>query len=1530
MKSFFTILLGLYIANPAFSARTLCSPYSTIPTSDNAYDGDPYAAVEWLFYSSYPWESRLDESFEDYEWTDPEGCPGYGITTNSAPEFVYSDNNYNFLFRAKGHEARHWKKYSGRCIQQAPDSNETAGTKVVNGGTYLDGEGTVCITIFPKNETVENAPPLDPWKIPKINNDNEKTCKPDLYTPNPVFLPTGAKFLVETDFDDKSPHPLSLKRYYLSDRPNFERLFGKWRHSFDENLEHYGPTSTGKEYILVHLAGEGASHFYKQNGQWVNSSGGGNGSLTLAGNQWIFTSKNGVRRNFEKTGRILRRIDINGWAYEYSYSTSGDLKKVKNNFGRSLNFEQDSSDYQKWNVSLDNQHVVSYLSDYGQLGRVDYPDGNSKSYVYTNSLEEVWDESGVKSASYSYDAAGRVKSTEFADGVNKYQISYPGKYASSAVVTDPLGKVRTYKFGGENSSNATASTAPGSMIRRYISSATLNSQGFPIEDYDFKGNRNTYSWDTNRGLVITTTEAKDSTAERSTKNEWHPQWRLPVTVAESGRTANYTYDNLGNLLSQTVTDTATGAAHVMSWTYYPSGLVATETVPNGAIANYQYDNAGNLTTATNALGHTETFTHDAAGRVLTYTSATSLAAAYSYDARGRLLTANRGGLLTTLTYRPSGQVATATLPYGYVMTYSYDAAHRLIGWNDNRGASGTYALDAMGNRLSEEVRNAQGQLAWKLARSINSLNRVASTQIGSSAAPTTYSYDANGDLSSVTQTLPGIQNTTTLTLDALRRIKSLQDANNTNAALTYNALNDVTQASDFKGVSTTYTRDALGNAPTEASPDISSKSATYDALGLLKQVTDAMGRATTITRDALGRPTQLQYADATSTVLRYDLPGGSYNVPGAPQASVGYLSEVQDPGVTTAFQLDLLGRLTRKTQTLMANGDPRALAYSYHPAGSAGAGLLNTITYASGKQLSHVYNSTGQLTALHWNDQPLVTGITWNPLGQPTGWQWPSFVSTLGTLQPLTEQRTYTDANQLASSKLLNLTWDAAGRISLIQQQHMLPGRAAAQQAKLSSAFSHDAVGRLTASAHSAPAGLTLPTGWSLADTIELSASGYAWDANGNRTQVHYSNALASGTSTLQRNYQMAAGTNRLQSYAQTLQRPGSAAQNSNVTFSYDAAGALVKKGDNHLHYGADGRIAKAGEYADAADARAVSYVYNALGQRVFKSDARGAGQPATLQTLYAEDGIGSTVLGQYANQRSANSAAPAGQSDSTEIIYLPTASGPMPIAAEINGRLYAIHTDHLNTPRRLTSQQGQVAWQWLISGFGEVRPTTGDRGYGQTVSGPSYAQAVKFDLRYPGQVFDEETGLSYNLHRYYDAETGRYIQADPIGLDGGWNRFGYVGGDPLSFFDPMGLCSCTNVLSQAEALNNDSRYATSQPSRPGPNTNKCNFFVDDVLESTGVAPRRNILGMPISAGTWADPKAVIPNFPVVSNPQPGDVVAVSHRYADASGHVAIVKVPGVSSIGAGATAGSHVTGWPWDPSTTPRGNPVYRRCTCQ
>lgn len=910
-----------------------------------------------------------------------------------------------------------------------------------------------------------------------------------------------------------------------------------------------------------------------------------------------------------------------------------------------------------------------------------------------------------------------------------------------------------------------------------VKNVFYDNDGFLKEHSGYNWYLTAYQWDKKRNLPI---EISQNKGEKVTRISWHPVLRKPIRITGDGLVRDMEYDSRGNL-TRSVTSGA-GDSRALDWSWDDRGNLHYFKDSGSLVASYTYDEKDNRLTETNALGHIDRFSsYDGLGRLLSFVGSNGAEYQLTYDARGRLASIGSLGLNTKYEYFANGLVQKVEYSNGYVLRYQYDAAQRLTGWSDNRGASGSYVLDGMGNQIQEKVGTTSG-VAYEVSRTINAINRVASVTKGD-GQKTSFGYDDSGDLTSI---VDGFGKSLRITRDRFRRIYAMD--NQTSAMyFAYTPSDLVSQVKDFRQVATDYGRDGLGNMTQEKSPDIGANSLTYDQRGLVATAKDAAGRTLAVQRDALGRPTQLQYGSTATSTLRYDLPGTTYNGPGAPKASTGHLSEIQDPGVTTQYQRDILGRVLRKSQ-ILANGDTKSLIHSYVPAGQGGGGELQSITYPSGRQATYLYDSTGQITGLQWNGQPLVTGLTWSPLGQPTAWQWTGFAQQPGATATLAEQRGYNTAGQLASSQLLNLTWDAAGRISLIQQQHMLPGTAAAQQAKLSSAFSYDAVGRLTASAHSAPAGLTLPTGWSLADTIELSASGYAWDGNGNRTEVHYTNALASGTSTLKRSYQTAAGTNRLQSYAQTLQRPGSAAQNSNVTFSYDAAGALVKKGDNHLHYGADGRIAKAGEYADAADARAVSYVYNALGQRVLKSDARGAGQPATLQTLYAEDGIGSTVLGQYANQRSANSAAPAGQSDSTEIIYLPTASGPMPIAAEINGRLYAIHTDHLNTPRRLTNQQGQVAWQWLISGFGEVRPTTGDRGYGQTVSGPSYAQAVKFDLRYPGQVFDEETGLSYNLHRYYDAATGRYIQADPIGLAGGWNRFGYVANNPLNDVDPQGL----------------------------------------------------------------------------------------------------------------------------------------------
>jgi RHS repeat-associated protein len=79
-----------------------------------------------------------------------------------------------------------------------------------------------------------------------------------------------------------------------------------------------------------------------------------------------------------------------------------------------------------------------------------------------------------------------------------------------------------------------------------------------------------------------------------------------------------------------------------------------------------------------------------------------------------------------------------------------------------------------------------------------------------------------------------------------------------------------------------------------------------------------------------------------------------------------------------------------------------------------------------------------------------------------------------------------------------------------------------------------------------------------------------------------------------------------------------------------------------------------------------------------------------------------------------------------------------------------------------------------------------------QTPFGITYSEtsapARATNIRFPGQWADAETGLNYNYFRDYDPTLGRYIESDPIGLGGGLNTFGYVGANPVGYFDRWGL----------------------------------------------------------------------------------------------------------------------------------------------
>ena len=124
-------------------------------------------------------------------------------------------------------------------------------------------------------------------------------------------------------------------------------------------------------------------------------------------------------------------------------------------------------------------------------------------------------------------------------------------------------------------------------------------------------------------------------------------------------------------------------------------------------------------------------------------------------------------------------------------------------------------------------------------------------------------------------------------------------------------------------------------------------------------------------------------------------------------------------------------------------------------------------------------------------------------------------------------------------------------------------------------------------------------------------------------------------------------------------------------------------------------------------------------------------------------------------------------------------------------GELLYAHTDHLGTPRALTrpSNNNSTVWRWPLetTAFGQHPAQTDPDGDGQ---------ALTFNLRYPGQYFDAESGLHYNYFRDYEAGVGRYVESDPIGLRGGVSTYGYGESAPFYFRDPFGMAACVYTIS--------------------------------------------------------------------------------------------------------------------------------------
>jgi RHS repeat-associated protein len=138
---------------------------------------------------------------------------------------------------------------------------------------------------------------------------------------------------------------------------------------------------------------------------------------------------------------------------------------------------------------------------------------------------------------------------------------------------------------------------------------------------------------------------------------------------------------------------------------------------------------------------------------------------------------------------------------------------------------------------------------------------------------------------------------------------------------------------------------------------------------------------------------------------------------------------------------------------------------------------------------------------------------------------------------------------------------------------------------------------------------------------------------------------------------------------------------------------------------------------------------------------------------------------------------------------------------------------DHLGTPQKLTAVNGAVVWSAKYSSFGEADV--------------NISSSITNNLRFPGQYFDQETNLYYNLFRYYDPAAGRYLRPDPIGMRGGINLFIYALNNPKNYIDPLGLLVPPKCMN--ECCNNCEQKEVIRDKRTGETRTREEYYWDEI-----------------------------------------------------------------------------------------------------
>ncbi|WP_051732248.1 DUF6531 domain-containing protein [Kitasatospora phosalacinea] len=806
----------------------------------------------------------------------------------------------------------------------------------------------------------------------------------------------------------------------------------------------------------------------------------------------------------------------------------------------------------------------------------------------------------------------------------------------------------------------------------------------------------------------------------------------------------YTYDHLDRVTDEGGTTGALAFRFTYSDPDPATGLrTHTETNALGHTTTYTVNDRAQITAITDPLGHTTAYERDEYDRLLAETDPLGRTTRYEYDGAGDPIAVTRpDGERISAEYADGRSLPTVvTEPGGVIWRQTYDEAGLRTSLAGPTGAVTTYRHDELGHLVS--ITDALGSSI--LVRRNPAGLPVEITD--PSGAVRRYERDAFGRTTAITDPLGGV---TRMTWTVEGRLSSRTAPDGTTETWTYDGEGNRLTHTDQLGQVTSFEYTHFETLAARTGPDGARYCFDYDANMRLVSVTNPMGQKWTYHYDAAGR--LVGECDFAERTVEYRL-----------DAAGQLVARTNPLGQQTRYTYDLLGLSTSM------DVDGHLTSYRYDPAGHLVRATSPTV------DLVRVVDLLGNVLTESVNGSTLT--IQRDVLGRRTRRTTPG-----GHTSSWTYDASGRPASLRTADETIGFTYDVQGReqrrtistglelVSAWDDMHRLTGQSLSNGPDLlqKRRFGYRADGGLTAvdDQLSGPRSFELDrtgrvTSVSATDWTET----YAYDPAGNVTEANWPTVGATEAALGTRTYD-----------------GGRLTGAGRVRYEYDAAGRTVLRQVTRLsrkpdswRYTWDGanRLVQ----VTMPDGTRWRYTYDPFGRRTTKYRLASDGVGVEEQTEFFWDGAvlaeqttrAGYLPGPYTLSWDHRGLQPLAQ---TERITTP-AQRPG-VADRVDRRFFVIVTDLVGAPTELVdTATATIAWRATATLWGNTTWSSSSSAY--------------TPLRFPGQYFDPETRLHYNLNRHYDPETARYVTPDPLGLAPASNPDAYVH-NPHTWSDPLGL----------------------------------------------------------------------------------------------------------------------------------------------